>query len=35
MSDTQLTPEKGLTGKPMRRVVIGSFAGALLEWYDF
>jgi len=25
----------GLTGKAMRKVVIGSFAGALLEWYDF
>lgn len=25
----------GLSGKAMRRVVMGSFAGALLEWYDF
>lgn len=26
---------EGLHGKQMRRVVLGSFAGAMLEWYDF
>ena len=26
---------KELSGKAMRRVVMGSFAGALMEWYDF
>ncbi|MCS2162834.1 MHS family MFS transporter [Scandinavium sp. H11S7] len=35
MSESLTKPEPGLTGKAMRRVVIGSFAGALLEWYDF
>ena len=25
----------GLHGKAMRRVVAASFAGAMLEWYDF
>jgi MHS family shikimate/dehydroshikimate transporter-like MFS transporter len=27
--------ERGLQGAAMRKVVAGSFAGALLEWYDF
>ncbi|ADO47512.1 MFS transporter [[Enterobacter] lignolyticus] len=35
MSERLREPSKGLSGKAMRRVVIGSFAGALLEWYDF
>lgn len=35
MSESLTKPEPGLSGKAMRRVVIGSFAGALLEWYDF
>lgn len=35
MSESVTAPEPGLSGKAMRRVVIGSFAGALLEWYDF
>lgn len=33
-SDAPVT-EDGLHGSAMRRVVAGSFAGALLEWYDF
>ncbi|WP_343553274.1 MFS transporter [Pantoea sp.] len=35
MSDSASSTQHGLRGKPMRRVVMGSFAGALLEWYDF
>lgn len=35
MSETLPTPREGLSGKAMRRVVMGSFAGALMEWYDF
>ncbi|MFZ3388144.1 MFS transporter [Buttiauxella gaviniae] len=35
MSESLTKPEPGLSGKALRRVVIGSFAGALLEWYDF
>lgn len=35
MSDSTSSNPHGLSGKPMRRVVLGSFAGALLEWYDF
>ena len=35
MSERLHEPTAGLTGKAMRRVVMGSFAGALLEWYDF
>lgn len=35
MSDSESHTQQGLHGKPMRRVVLGSFAGALLEWYDF
>lgn len=35
MSDSASQNHQGLNGKPMRRVVLGSFAGALLEWYDF
>ncbi|WP_411704144.1 MFS transporter [Edaphovirga cremea] len=32
---TQAALAPGLSGKSMRKVVAGSFAGALLEWYDF
>lgn len=35
MSDSASQIQQGLHGKSMRRVVLGSFAGALLEWYDF
>lgn len=35
MSERIHEPESGLSDKAMRRVVMGSFAGALLEWYDF
>lgn len=35
MSERTHEPGAGLSGKAMRRVVMGSFAGALLEWYDF
>ena len=35
MSEKLSVPGEGLAGKPMRRVVMGSFAGALMEWYDF
>ena len=35
MSEKLPAPREGLSGKAMRRVVMGSFAGALMEWYDF
>lgn len=35
MSKVDRDTADGLTGAPMRKVVIASFAGALLEWYDF
>lgn len=35
MSERLREPSGELSKKAMRRVVIGSFAGALLEWYDF
>lgn len=35
MSERLSETSDGLSGKAMRRVVVGSFAGALLEWYDF
>lgn len=35
MAERLLVPKEGLSGKAMRRVVMGSFAGALMEWYDF
>ncbi|WP_176919591.1 MFS transporter [Superficieibacter sp. BNK-5] len=35
MSERLREPNEALSGKAMRRVIIGSFAGALLEWYDF
>ncbi|WP_045449219.1 MFS transporter [Citrobacter sp. S-77] len=35
MAEKEHTPGKELSGKAMRRVVMGSFAGALMEWYDF
>ncbi len=34
MSEKLPAPREGLSGKAMRRVVMGSFAGALMEWYD-
>ena len=33
MSEKLPAPREGLSGKAMRRVVMGSFAGALMEWY--
>lgn len=35
MAEIEHVPGKELSGKAMRRVVMGSFAGALMEWYDF
>lgn len=35
MAEKLPQPSEGLSGKAMRRVVMGSFAGALMEWYDF
>lgn len=35
MAERTLVSKEGLSGKAMRRVVMGSFAGALMEWYDF
>lgn len=32
MSEKLPAPREGLSGKAMRRVVMGSFAGALMEW---
>ncbi|EJY1764042.1 MHS family MFS transporter [Klebsiella oxytoca] len=35
MAEKLLISSEQLSGKAMRRVVMGSFAGALMEWYDF
>lgn len=35
MSERLPASKQGLSGKAMRRVVMASFAGALMEWYDF
>lgn len=35
MAERLQVASEGLTPQAMRRVVLGSFAGALLEWYDF
>ncbi|NUU68304.1 MHS family MFS transporter [Enterobacteriaceae bacterium BIT-l23] len=35
MSEILPVPQEELSRKAMRRVVLGSFAGALMEWYDF
>ena len=35
MAERLQVASEGLTPQAMRRVVMGSFAGALLEWYDF